>query len=80
MYRPNCMIITNGVGGVHVNRLTDGDMIGSLVGRVHPDDLVAVEEFLLNATPGQDIYVCFADCANRALLVKITPGVNARMN
>ena len=55
-------------------------MISSLVGHVDADDMVAVEEFLLNATPGQDIYVCFADSANRALLVKITPGVNASTN
>ena len=83
MDRFGCMLITNGVNGVHVNRLTDGDMIAHLQGRISPDELVTVEAFLLEANRGDDIYVMLNKGVvsfDRGLLVKLAPGANARMN
>lgn len=79
MYRPNCMLVTSGTGGVYVNRMTDGDMLGSLLQRITADDLVAVEDFLVSADSGQDMYIVFPN-GQRGLLVKITPGINVRNN
>lgn len=57
-----------------VTRLSDEHMTTLLTNIANPDQLGVIEQFLLTAKPGQDLYIDLGDGQPRSLLIKVEPG------